>query len=74
MFERKETKISATTNDIESFKEYLHYDIQRFNTFWASLHRLVDLTMHKTIIESATGLVSRVCVDEEIREANVGLL
>jgi hypothetical protein len=48
MVGQRETKMPATTNTIESFNGHLNAGTPRFNTFWASMHRLADLIEHKT--------------------------
>jgi hypothetical protein len=47
MMGRNGTRMPATTNAIESFNGYLNAGTPRFNTFWASMHRLADLVEHK---------------------------
>jgi hypothetical protein len=47
MVGRQGTKMPATINTIESFNGRRNAETPRFNTFWASMHRLADLIEHK---------------------------
>jgi hypothetical protein len=48
MLARVPTKMRSTTNTLEYFNGYFNTIIPRFNSFWGSLDRLVDLVMGKT--------------------------